>query len=230
MKPNHDGLNRTASSLHPKAAADQAAFAQSTPPTSDGDGSEGAMLRMSYEKEAMVSASLPKLEGKKRTGREALFIDKLGERLAFERSGTRLYEALLSKYGAPLPIGAGSDGIDREKLEEICAEEYQHFLWLCDAMTELGGDPTAVTPSANLAGVMGEGLSKVVQDPRTTFNQCLDAILVAELTDNEAWLALVDLAEEFGHGELAARFQEALFQEQDHLATIRELIAARPAP
>jgi rubrerythrin len=226
-----DHTNRTAASIHPKAAADQAAFAQSTPPSSEGTGNESAQVRQLYESDGLVMGSLPAIEGKKRTtGRTALFIDKVGERLAFERSGTRLYEALISKHDAPMPVGAGSDSIERKRLEEICAEEYRHFMILTEAMVELGGDPTAITPSANVAAVISEGLPKVVQDPRTSFNQCLDAILVAELADNEGWAVLVSLAEELGHDALVSQFQEVWDQEQEHLATIRELVLARAAP
>lgn len=232
MKPtNHEHVNRTAASVHARLAADQAAFAQSTPPSSDGDGNEVAQVRHSYERAADPVGSLPAIHAKGRTtGRAALFVDKLGERLAFERSGTRLYEALISKHGAPLPVGAGSKGVERQRLEQICAEEYRHFLLLNDAVIGLGGDPTAITPSANVAAMISEGLPKVVQDPRTTFSQCLDAVLVAELADNEGWSLLVALAEELGHDELAEKFQEAWADEQDHLSTIRELVVARAAP
>jgi rubrerythrin len=231
MKTSNEQTNRTAASIHPKAAADQAAFAQSTPPSSEGSGNESSQVRQSYEADGLPIGSLPAIEGKKRTtGRAALFVDKLGERLAFERSGTRLYEALISKHEAPMPIGAGSDSVERERLEEICAEEYRHFMLLSEAIVELGGDPTAITPSANVTAVISEGLPKVIQDPRTTFAQCLDAILVAELTDNEGWAVLVTLAEELGHDELAGQFQEAWDNEQEHLATIRELVLAREAP
>jgi hypothetical protein len=232
MKANGNGtMNRTAVSVHPKAAADQASFAQARPPSSDGDGMESALLRKIYEKEASPIGSLPPLEGKKRTtGRTALFIDKLGERLAFERTGTRLYEALLSKHGVPPPVGAGSEAIDRARIEEICADEHQHYLMLVDAMKELGGDPTALTPAANLAGIVTSGLPKVLQDPRTSFNQCLDAMLVVELTDNDCWALLIELARELDQSELADRFEEALASEEQHLATIRELVANRPSP
>src|SRR5688500_4167477 len=42
----------------------------------------------------MVKTVIEMVEGHKPT----VFIDKLGERLAFERTGTRLYEALLAKF------------------------------------------------------------------------------------------------------------------------------------
>jgi len=231
MKTTNEHTNRTAASFHPRAAADQAAFAQSTPPSSEGNGTESAQVRQIYESDGIAIGSLPSIEGKKRTtGRAALFIDRLGERLASERATTRLYEGLISKHRAPMPIGIGSDMVELGRLEEICAEEYRHFMLLNEAMVELGGDPTAITPSANIAAVICEGLPKVVQDPRTTFGQCLDAMLVAELADNEGWAVLVTLAAELGHEELAGQFQEAWDNEQEHLATMRELVLSREGP
>src|SRR5687768_9315317 len=44
----------------------------------------------------VAKSVLEMIEGHKPT----VFIDKLGERLAFERTGTRLYEALLAKFEA----------------------------------------------------------------------------------------------------------------------------------
>ena len=65
------------------------------------------------------------------------------------------------------------------------------------AIEQLGGDPTAVTPSANLQATAAHGIQKVVVDPRTTLLQ-LEAALVAELTDNACWEALIELAQEAG--------------------------------
>ena len=56
-----------------------------------------------------------------------LFLDKLGERLAFERSGTRLYEALVSKHDA---FGSFAGGPSKGDLEAILQEEYRHFTML----------------------------------------------------------------------------------------------------
>jgi hypothetical protein len=58
-------------------------------------------------------------------------------------------------------------------------------------------------------------------DVRTTLNQSLEAILVAELADNVAWAVLVDLAETMGQDTLAADFREARAQQEEHLARLR---------
>src|SRR5690606_36495794 len=125
----------------------------------------------------MVGAAVQALKGNKLH----VYIDKLGERLAFERGGVRLYDGLLAKYetaktnGEPLP--------PREAIEAIREEELEHFRLLHDTIKELGADPAAVTPSADLAGVQALGLMQVVSDPRVRFGECLSALLAAERID-----------------------------------------------
>ena len=74
----------------------------------------------------------------------AVFVDKLGERLGFERTGVRLYDALVTKCRAS---DALMDGPTSEDLEVIRAEELAHFDLLRDMIESLGADPTALTPS-----------------------------------------------------------------------------------
>ena len=83
---------------------------------------------------------------------------------------------------------------------------------LAEALEKLGADPTAMTPCADLTGVTGMGLVQVLTDPRTTLTQALDAILIAELTDVDAWAVLIDLAE---------RFRQAAAEEEVHLERVR---------
>jgi rubrerythrin len=171
-----------------------------------------------------------------------LFLDKLGERIAFERTGTRLYDALISKYlalsndegdvlppaesvfdAAALPGEAPASTAGEtplETLRRIRAEELGHFRLLCDSTTQLGGDPTAQTPCADVIATASIGLVQVITDPRTTMAQSLNAMLTAELTDNAGWELLEELAEEAGQSELADRFSQALGAEQEHLAIV----------
>jgi len=152
-----------------------------------------------------------------------LFMDKLGERLAFERTGVRLYQALIGKLGA---YGTFSGGPSADELEDILDQELLHFRDLERAINELGGDPTAVTPAADVMANVSKGVCDVLGDPRTTLVQCLDAMLVAELVDNDAWAALTELADHAGEEQLAAAFEQAMTQEQAHLVLLRRWIAA----
>ena len=65
------------------------------------------------------------------------------------------------------------------------------------------------------------GIQKVLTDSRTTFGECLEAILIAELVDNDAWRMLVKLSEEAGLSNAAEKFRAALREEEDHLSTVR---------
>ncbi len=155
----------------------------------------------------------------------SLLFDKLGERIAFERTGTRLYDALITKYLAlsnSQESGAAPAGEAMlETLRKIRADELGHFQMLSECVTALGGDLTAQTPCADVTATASMGLMQVITDPRTTLAQSLGAILTAELTDNAGWELLSELATHVGQTELAGRFTEALATEEEHLETVR---------
>jgi Ferritin-like domain len=139
-------------------------------------------------------------------------------RLAFERMGTRLYEALINKVSV---MGENTPGPTLEELQKIRDEELQHFLLLKRAVTALGGDPTVQSPCADVAGVASLGIMQVLTDPRTSVAQCLQAILTAELTDNDGWRLLINLSDTLGHTEMVNDFRSALESEERHLANVR---------
>jgi rubrerythrin len=146
----------------------------------------------------------------------AVLMDKLGERMAFERAGTRLYDALMVKCAAdPAKL------ISQKELKHIRDEEAVHFALIGAAIQSLGGDPTAQTPSADVTGVEGAGLMQVLTDPKTTVAQGLHAILVAEMIDNAAWDELIELTGQAGNDELVARFTKARDEEQEHLDRVQ---------
>jgi bacterioferritin (cytochrome b1) len=149
-------------------------------------------------------------------------LDKLGSRLAFERSGVRLYDSLIQKREA-LNTKAIPTAAD---LRHIRDEELEHMHMLEECIAELGGDPTMVTPAADIGGTMTSGVLKVVADPRTTISQCLEAILAAELIDNDCWGVLTSMAKQEGLDETVADFEEALLEEQEHLKNVRQWILA----
>jgi tRNA isopentenyl-2-thiomethyl-A-37 hydroxylase MiaE len=221
------GGNRTGLQMSPKHSKDMFQGSPRAMPVID----TGAMdeLRRSYIREADPVGSMPppgsvgavlQSGAQMLTGNRAhVFIDKLGERLAFERTGTRLYEALLLKCEAA-GDAAGPVAVDR--LRHFRNEEAAHFELVASAIEAVGGDPTAQTPCADVAGMEGYGLMQVVTDPRTTVAQCLDAILVAELADNAGWELLACLATEIGKDDFARQFNDALRTEQEHLRTIRQ--------
>jgi hypothetical protein len=226
-------LNRTGATVSPELTADLIEGTRRTTPSAEGDGREIARVRVEYAKEAESVGSIPmpatisgavKSMAKALTGKKALvLVDKLGERLAFERSGTRLYDALISKFDA---YGSWSGGPSRRDLMQIRTEEHAHFTLIKQSIEGLGGDPTAVTPSADLHAVASKGLCSVLTDPRTNLRDGMEAILVAELVDNDCWENLVDLSRALGHEELAVAFTEALGEEREHLRRVRLWLGA----
>lgn len=220
------GMNRTGLASGPLAADDMIDYAQAEGARApDQEGASEAM-HMAYMEQAEAVGTVPvpatsraASPADKPAGRKpGVLIDKLGERLAFERAGTRLYEAMLLKCGA---AESGAHPIGVPQLARIRDEEEAHFRLVKQALESLGADPTAMTPSADVAGVQGLGLMQVITDPRTTIAQGLNALLTAELSDNAAWELLIELARASGHDELGERFGEALRQEGEHLAMVR---------
>jgi ferritin-like protein len=222
------GKNRTGIALSPIDSKELIEAAMKTKPSMAGDDETASAMRLDYASENEPVGTVPppaSVKGAIGTVMKAakgesmsVFMDKLGERLAFERSGTRLYDALVMKFKASKPLPGGPA---LEDLLEIQADEHRHFELLREAMQKLGGDPTAVTPSADIAAVASMGIPQVITDPRTTFKQCLDAILVAELVDNDGWTLLATLAERLGHDALAEEFRKALAEEAEHLLKVR---------
>jgi ferritin-like protein len=204
--------SRTGIMAAPERAEEMLAATREFPPSSPGDALAIAEMRIAYAQEGEGFGEPP-----------ALLLDKLGERLAFEHAGARLYEALLSKHRA---YGSFEGGPSAEDLLHILTEEYEHADLLSGAIKNLGGDPTALTPAANLAMNISAGLPQVLSDPRTNLLQSLEAIVVAELADNECWTALARLASQAGKDELAEECGEAIEHERDHLRKVRMWIAA----
>jgi len=227
------GINRTGTAAAPDRTQAMLAGVQEFLSTSQGSAYDVAQMRVAYAQEAEPVGSVPlppTLTGKIQTAVQAitgdhpvLFMDKLGERLAFERTGTRLYEGLVSKYDA---YGGFSGGPSREDLDHIRQEEFRHFTLLQAAIEQLGGDPTAVTPSADVHATASHGIMQVIMDPRTTLLQSLEAILVVELADNACWESLTELAQGAGQDDLARQFREARATEEEHLQKVHTWIAA----
>lgn len=155
-----------------------------------------------------------------------VLLDKLGERLAFERTGSRLYEGALTKLEA---YGSWPGGPTREALEHILSEELGHFDLLKAAVEALGGDPTALTPSADVSAVTSMGVGQVVGDARMDLAQTLEAINVAELADNDGWDRLIELCRGMGQDAYADRFEQALENEREHLVMVRGWLSTSAA-
>lgn len=258
MQATVPGMNRTGAAVSPQGTQAMTRAANELTPPQPIDTTASEAQRVVYINESAAVGSIPpptSLKGALKTGVAAMrganpsiLLDKIGERIAFERAGTRLYEALIVKYEVVSKLEGGSlppaeQVIDTspattaalapvrgesamQTLSRIRSEELAHFHMLCEAATQLGGDPTAQTPCADVSATASMGLMQVVTDPRTTMAQCLNTILIAELADNAGWELLVELADQAGESELSGRFLGALTQEQEHMATIKGWLTA----
>lgn len=225
---NKMGRNRTGMATAPRQAGRQKTNEGESP---DGAGEALARLRSEFALETDTVGTVPPPASLKGAAKNMLemglgrdpkaFLDKLGERMAFERTGTRLFDAILAKHAAgDSPVGQA----DAVTLQTFRDQERRHFDLLWDSLVNMGADPTCETPAADLAGVKAKGLVAAVTDPRATFCQALDALLVAELTDNEGWRQLIDLADGMGQSGMVERFQAAMAEEDIHLETIRRWV------
>lgn len=142
-----------------------------------------------------------------------VLLDKMGERLAFERTGARMYDALMVKV-----VGGGVTAVGPNvvELEELRADELRHFELVRHHLVRLGADPTVQTPCADVAGVTAMGVLQVLNDPRTTLSQCLMAVLTTELADTAGWELLAALARDAGEKEMADEFDAAHASEMEH--------------
>ncbi len=225
-------INRTGGKISPQNLLKTIEGAEEYSPYNDGDSTTLNEIREQYANDSdgpLLIGTVPpattlqpaapnmskQIQGKDLT----VLMDKLSERIAFESTGTRLYEALISKCSmAPLL----PPGFDMHELMHIRNEEHEHLLMLIETVEELGGDPTALTPCADASATATAGICKVVSDPRTTVLQALDAMLIAELTDNDGWSLLITVCQELGLSMLTERFEKALEQEDEHLENVRK--------
>jgi bacterioferritin (cytochrome b1) len=233
LEPREMVINRTGIMTNPELSAQLIEGAKKTVPSSKGDGSEISEALSAYLEEATAIGSEPEPIKLPETAHEqdlpgefeksSIFLDKLGERLAFERQGTRLYETVIRKCEL---LAEDDGGPSPEDLRHIYEEEKEHFEMLQRVISNLGGDATVQTVSADVAGVLSHGILQIVSDPRTTLAQTLQAVLSAELTDNDGWETLANLASALGYTELNKPFVAAFQEEQEHLKNVRNWLSA----
>jgi phosphopantetheine adenylyltransferase len=208
------GLNRTGIQMSPQQTKEmlegmEALEADSSAevPLDDPDGQALSVTRLEYIAVADLTGNRPQA-----------FIDKLAERLAFERGGTRLYDAV---YAKAVAHEDELNKVSAQEILEIRNSEARHALLIKECLETLGADPTAQTPCADLVGVETMGFIQAASDPRTTLAQTLHAALAAELIDNEGWEGLILMAQKMGQDDMVERFEAALEEEGVHLAKVR---------
>lgn len=228
------GMNRTGIGMSPVDAEQMMQGAREGAPSSEGSAAGVQAVREQYIAERTGIGSMPpptSLKGVAQVAqtlagrqRPNVFLDRLGERLAFERIGVRLYDALLAHVNV---LADPSLGPTPGELRQIRDEEHRHVELLRGVLEELGADPTVCTPAADAVAVECQGLLQILTDPRSSRSQCLHSILVAELSDRDGWTLLLDLARGLGRDDLLVRFEQALREEDRHLERVRSWFNAQ---
>lgn len=225
--------NRTGAALAPELTAEMLEAVEELSPPAQVGGLPLEPIRAAYVLNAEPAGTMPPAAGLKEMAESVLnaiqgknplvLLDALGARLAFERTGTRIYEALLTKARSLDVVEGGPSVAD---LEAIHQDELDHFRILKDAIESLGGDPTVMTPTANVYAVASIGPLQVVSDPRMGMRESMHAILTIELTDNDGWDLLIRLANAFNQTDMVETFSACSLAEAEHLTRVREWLTA----
>jgi hypothetical protein len=227
------GMNRTGMALSPRMGPEMLKAAEMYSPSPYGSDDELRRVRGIYIAEASPHGTMPPPASLKEAGVTALqmlkgnkalvLMDKLSERAAFERTGSRLYQTLVQRIEAGPSWEGGPTLVEASAIH---ADELRHFALVSSWVERLGGDPTVVSPCADVTAVASLGLVQVMGDPRVPLRYALEAIMVAELTDNEGWATLIALASAMGQNEMVSDFQQALLAEEEHLLRVRAWLRA----
>jgi rubrerythrin len=147
-------------------------------------------------------------------------VDYLAERLAFERSGVRLYDAVLERLReAEEPEARALQPL----LQRQRDEEQEHVRWLQGQLETLGAGPHPMSARAQLSYEETRGLAHVILESTAPLPHLLHALLAAELVDHAGWDLLVALADEAKDGEAQRELHRRRDEEAQHLALCREL-------
>ena len=153
---------------------------------------------------------------------ESKTIELLSERLAFERTGVKLYDRIVRK----VIDSRGGDGIDdseevAERLGVFRDEEQEHVDWLEERIRELGADPNEQTDRSILVQEESKGIVDVVLESERPLSEMLHALLTAELIDGTGWdLLVLTLSDE----KLLESCRQYQREEQRHLTYVKRLV------
>jgi hypothetical protein len=214
------GTNHTGLAPHGDVLARMIEGASEFPPTSSGGPAGIAEVRIDYARTGEPPATMPATPV---APARLPLLDRLGARMQFERTGARLYDALISKLDA---YGSFDGGPSRQELLQIREQELGHALLTQELVGSIGGDPTAVTPGASLQATASQGIACVLHDPRTSLIDCLEAMLIVELVDQDSWGMLARIAEPLGDAGMMSRITQAQKVELEHLAKLRGWLEA----
>ena len=154
-------------------------------------------------------------------GNAAFVLDVLCGRLAFERTGVKLYDTVIHKIERQ---GEERYHAVLGPMRHIRDEEQEHATFLEETIRSLGGNPDELTSMKQLETEESMGIVSVIVDGHQRVIDLLHALLAAELADNAGWDVLVKLSSETGDRKAKAAFAKRLAEEAKHLLFIREAV------
>ena len=156
-----------------------------------------------------------------------MILDELGARLELERTGARLYDALIAKLDAR---GGFAGGPTRGELVELRDHEYGHAALACCLISRMGGDPREQTPAAARESEARRPVDERILDPRTTLHSAMRALAVAQEADRRSWELLYRRIAQVVDGDpLGATARVAHDAEERHVFRLRTWVAAAPS-
>jgi bacterioferritin (cytochrome b1) len=148
-------------------------------------------------------------------------IDLLCERLAFERSGIRLYDRILATMQGTTDPEVHAL---QPTMEEHRDEEQEHAAWLETQIRALGGDASVQTECSRLACREAAGIEDIATNDSADLQHLLHALLAAEAMDNAGWDMLVELAEDANDRDARRELTRRQHHEREHLAFVRHVM------
>jgi len=154
---------------------------------------------------------------------EHLILDKLSEFLMVEQAGIALYRVAAARAVTPAL---------RDTYDEFGRQTAHHQQVLVQLVTQLGGDPDYVSPTARLAQYKGDGLlDSGMQVDGLSASEIeandLENVLLAEVRAYAGWDLLEQLAQQ-ASGQLQSAVQAALEEVQEqayqHLTWARDML------
>jgi hypothetical protein len=149
-------------------------------------------------------------------------IDVLAERLASERAGVRLYDAICTRVASAEPA------VQRmlPRLEQQRAEEQAHADWLDAQLValEAGSIATGNTRRVTRVRLETEGLQRIADDGAATVQELFHALLLFELADDGGWELLVQLAARGDDRAAHEAFAPRREAERAHVSFVRRAV------
>ena len=151
------------------------------------------------------------------------FLLKVGERLYFEKTILKGYDALISKcelFSADL-LPAELDIID---LVEIRSQKHRFVKLLASTLEGLGGEGLSERPPSGSLLLAITGVCRAIEDVTAGIEQSLECLLIAELADDEGWDLLICDCDDLGLAGLSASLDSVQEISESHTEMVREWI------